>query len=162
MREKLFGFLERRHRDALRACRDLGIDDFTCAGAPGATRSVGWKSRPLEETVTSPNRPSWKCSVAVSVSGNVTSTPSTGSKVVPAGRGNDFVINLAAVGMGRCLANVIIDGRKSDFAELNFLRPADVAAVEMYPRHMSLPMQFVRNDDCGAVVIWTKWALSSS
>ena len=43
------------------------------AGAPGATRSVGWKSRPSDDTVTSPKRPSWKCSVAVSASGKVSS-----------------------------------------------------------------------------------------
>ena len=56
---------------------------------------------------------------------------------------------------------MIIDNRKSDFDELNFLRPSDIAVMEVYPRRMRLPMQFIQNDDCGAVVVWTKWSLGS-
>jgi hypothetical protein len=77
------------------------------------------------------------------------------------GRGSDFAIILPGTSNRKCLANVVIDGRRSDFDELNFMRPADVAAIEVYPRRMRLPMQFVRNDDCGAVIVWTKWGLSS-
>ena len=77
-------------------------------------------------------------------------------RVERTGRGTDFMITLASAGR-RCLANVVVDGRRSDFDELNFLRPADIAALEVYPRRMSLPMRFLRNDDCGAIVVWTKW-----
>jgi hypothetical protein len=78
-----------------------------------------------------------------------------------AGRGTDFYVTLPGTGAARCLANVVIDGRRTDFDELNFLRPADVAAVEVYPRRMSLPMQWIRENDCGAIVVWTKWSLGS-
>lgn len=71
----------------------------------------------------------------------------------------DFVVTLPGTGASRCLANVLIDGQKSDFEELNYLRPADIAAIEVYPHRMSLPMQFMRFDDCGAIIVWTKWAL---
>lgn len=70
----------------------------------------------------------------------------------------DFIVTLPGTGSSRCLANVIVDGQKSDFDQLNFLRPADIAAMEVYPRRMSLPMQFMRFDDCGAIIVWTKWA----
>jgi hypothetical protein len=70
----------------------------------------------------------------------------------------DFVVTMPGTGASRCLANVIIDGQKSDFDQLNYLRPGDIAAVEVYPRRMQLPMQFMRFDDCGAIVVWTKWA----
>ena len=75
--------------------------------------------------------------------------------------GGEFVVTMPGTGGARCLANVVIDGQKSDYQELNFLRPADIAVLEVYPRRMSLPMQFVRNDDCGAIVVWTKWAFPS-
>jgi hypothetical protein len=77
------------------------------------------------------------------------------------GRGSDFTVIMPGTSNRKCLANVIIDGRRSDFDELNFMRPTDVAVIEVYPRRMRLPMQFARNDDCGAVIVWTKWGLSS-
>ena len=75
------------------------------------------------------------------------------------GVGNDFIITLP-VGGGHCVANLVIDGRRADYDELSFLRPPDVAAVEVYPRRMSAPMQFIRDDNCGVVVVWTKWAFA--
>jgi len=77
------------------------------------------------------------------------------------GAAGEFVVTMPGTGAARCLANVVIDGQRSDYQELNFLRPADIAVLEVYPRRMSLPMQFVRFDDCGAIVVWTKWALQS-
>jgi protocatechuate 3,4-dioxygenase beta subunit len=71
--------------------------------------------------------------------------------------GTAFMISMPATSGGRCMANVIIDGRRSDFQELAFLRPGEIAAIEVYPRRMSLPMQFVQNDTCGVVVVWTKY-----
>ena len=72
---------------------------------------------------------------------------------------NDFIVTMPGTGATRCVANVIIDGIKSDFDQLNFLRPADIAVVEVYPRRMQLPMEFMRFDDCGAIIVWTKWTL---
>jgi hypothetical protein len=80
-------------------------------------------------------------------------------RVQRTGTGSDFRIILPGTSNRQCLANVVVDGRRSDFDELNFLRPADIAAIEVFPRRMNLPMQFVRNDDCGAVIVWTKWSL---
>lgn len=77
------------------------------------------------------------------------------------GAAGEFVVTMPGTGAARCLANVVIDGQKSDYQELNFLRPTDIAVLEVYPRRMSLPMQFVRFDDCGAIVVWTKWAFPS-
>jgi hypothetical protein len=79
-------------------------------------------------------------------------------RVQRTGQGSDFVVILPGTSSRQCLANLVIDGRRSQYDELNFLRPADVAAVEVYPRRMGLPMQFIRDNDCGAVVIWTKWS----
>jgi hypothetical protein len=72
----------------------------------------------------------------------------------------DFTVTMPGTGAARCLANVLVDGQKSDFDQLSFLRPSDIAAIEVYPRRMQLPMQFMRFDDCGAIVVWTKWGLS--
>lgn len=77
------------------------------------------------------------------------------------GAAGEFVVTMPGTGGTRCLANVVIDGQKSDYQELNFLRPADIAVLEVYPRRMSLPMEFIRNDDCGAIIVWTKWAFPS-
>jgi hypothetical protein len=79
-------------------------------------------------------------------------------EAVRTGSGTKFIVLLPGRMGQKCLANLIIDGRRSDYDEFNFLRPSDVAAVEVYPRRMSAPMQFVRDDTCGVVVVWTKWA----
>jgi Carboxypeptidase regulatory-like domain len=71
----------------------------------------------------------------------------------------DFVVTMPGTGAARCLANVIIDGQMADFDQLNFLRPADIALLEVYPHRMSMPVQFVRSNDCGVIVVWTKWHL---
>lgn len=58
---------------------------------------------------------------------------------------------------GSCQATVWIDGRKADFEEFNFYRPADLAAVEVFPSGAQLPGEFRSFDDlCGAIVVWTK------
>jgi hypothetical protein len=71
----------------------------------------------------------------------------------------EFYISLPT-NTGRCLANLVIDGRRASYDELNFLRPADIAAVEVYPRRMTAPMEYLRDDSCGAVAVWTKRAFS--
>jgi len=82
-------------------------------------------------------------------------------QAVRRGSSGEFVVTMPGTGAARCLANVIIDGQKSDYNELNYLRPPDIAVLEVYPRRMSLPMEFVQNDDCGVIVVWTKWGLAS-
>ncbi|HEX6049849.1 MAG TPA: carboxypeptidase regulatory-like domain-containing protein [Gemmatimonadaceae bacterium] len=72
---------------------------------------------------------------------------------------SEFYLSLPA-NTGRCVANLVIDGRRAGYDELTFLRPADVAAVEVYPRRMTAPMQYIRDDNCGAVAVWTKRAFS--
>ena len=73
------------------------------------------------------------------------------------GMGHDFILTLP-LGAGRCPANLLIDGRQATHDELQFYRPSDIAAVEVYPRRLSAPGQFVRDNPCGVVVLWTKWA----
>ena len=72
---------------------------------------------------------------------------------------SEFLISLPA-NTGRCIANLVIDGRRADYDEMTFLRPADVAAIEVYPRRMTAPMEYLRDDNCGAVAVWTKRAFS--
>lgn len=69
----------------------------------------------------------------------------------------DFIVTMAGTGAYRCLANVVIDGMRSDFDQLNFLRPADIAVMEVYAHRMSMPVELVRNNECGVIVVWTKW-----
>jgi len=60
----------------------------------------------------------------------------------------------------RCVPAVFIDGRNTDLAELNMLRIGEIAAVEVYPRRGSAPAEFLANERCGSVVVWTRWAFS--
>lgn len=48
--------------------------------------------------------------------------------------------------------NVVIDGMQHQ--EINWLRPSDVGAIEIYPGAAGAPIQFDRN--CGLVIIWTR------
>ena len=57
----------------------------------------------------------------------------------------------------RCVPVVFIDGRKTDVDELNMLRIGEIAAVEVYPRRASAPAEFLANERCGSVVVWTRW-----
>jgi hypothetical protein len=66
-------------------------------------------------------------------------------------------------GLGTCVANVWIDGFRSDSTDTKWLRPDEVAVVEVYPRVMSMPPEFMvrraRGAPCGSIVIWTKRAM---
>ena len=70
---------------------------------------------------------------------------------------------------GGCLANIWIDGKKSDQEEFLRLRPDELAAIEVYSRISSTPAQFLIREAkigsrgaerglCGSVVVWTKRA----
>jgi hypothetical protein len=82
--------------------------------------------------------------------------------------GSQFVLTLPQV-TRRCAANLWIDGvhqfTRSDstigYSILSDLHPDQIAAVEVYPRGAEVPLEFASlNSSCGAVVIWTKWALN--
>jgi carboxypeptidase family protein len=84
------------------------------------------------------------------------------SVTVRPGRGGTYLLYLpgrvrAGGDTGHCLANLWIDNFRADFEMLNFLRPEDIAAVEVYPREFTAPMRYTAAG-CGSVVVWTKYA----
>jgi len=57
--------------------------------------------------------------------------------------------------------NVYVDGSRWQQMEAgdldSFVRPQDVAAIEVYPGGGSMPVEFQSTGgDCAAVVVWTK------
>jgi hypothetical protein len=73
-----------------------------------------------------------------------------------------FVVTMKrSSGPGRCVAPVWIDGVKASYDFLAFLRPDEIAIVEVYPHSFEVPMRYTAAGDptCGAVAVWTKWAL---
>jgi hypothetical protein len=69
--------------------------------------------------------------------------------------------------LGRCLALLYLDGVRqrgfrgdpaSTFDILSSLHTDEIAAIEVYPRAYSMPMEFMGSggEQCGAVVVWTK------
>ena len=101
-----------------------------------------------------------------SMSGVFNSFPSL--QLEPVNHSTQFVLTLPQT-VRRCVANLWIDGVHqytggSDpavgYGILNDLHPDQIAAVEVYPRGATVPLEFATmNSSCGAVVIWTKWAL---
>ena len=78
-----------------------------------------------------------------------------------------FILTLP-YSIGRCVANLWIDGKQistridavAGYDVLLDLHPDEIAAVEVYPHAASVPMELTAlNSDCGAVAVWTKWAL---
>ncbi|MES2178827.1 MAG: carboxypeptidase-like regulatory domain-containing protein [Gemmatimonadota bacterium] len=59
---------------------------------------------------------------------------------------------------GSCTVNLFIDRvRVTDHAELSFLRPDEIAAVEVYARASTVPVEYqTTGQPCGAVAVWTK------
>jgi hypothetical protein len=51
-----------------------------------------------------------------------------------------------------CETNVVIDGMQHQ--DINWLQPADIGALELYPGPAGAPVQY--DSACGVVVIWTK------
>jgi hypothetical protein len=63
---------------------------------------------------------------------------------------------------GLCEADVWIDGARSAQAALNMMQPKDVAAIELFPRASTIPTRYRRDvmrRSCGAILVWTNWAL---
>ena len=88
-------------------------------------------------------------------------------QVQPINGSTQFVLTLPQ-NVRRCVANLWIDGVRQAVAGdptvaygiLNDLHPDQIAAVEVYPRGATVPVEFATvSSSCGAVVIWTKWAL---
>jgi protocatechuate 3,4-dioxygenase beta subunit len=75
-------------------------------------------------------------------------------------RSGDFTLLFPGAQGGRCAPSIFIDGRKSDIMELNMLRIGELAAVEVYTHRMSTPAEFLTNERCGSVAVWTKFAFS--
>ena len=65
-------------------------------------------------------------------------------------------------GNARCIANLVIDGRRAEFDEFLVMRPHEIAAVEVYPRALSAPQQFIKDTNCGALVVWSKWLFNEA
>jgi hypothetical protein len=72
----------------------------------------------------------------------------------------EFSVLLPAFGSlrrGNCVANVYVDGVRSDFEEVGSLSIDDVAAVEVYIRAAEVPPQFVNvSNSCGVILLWLK------
>jgi len=81
------------------------------------------------------------------------------STQVVRGRSSDFIVTFPA-GIGRCTGLVWIDGRRADFDMLASYYPDDLALVEVYPHRTTVPAEFTAPGmACGAIVVWTKYAM---
>ena len=61
--------------------------------------------------------------------------------------------------MGHCLANIYLDGFRSDAQMLSGLPKQQIAAVEVYMRPGEVPGKYLPFDSiCGTVLVWTKQA----
>jgi hypothetical protein len=69
------------------------------------------------------------------------------------------VLGRAAAG-GYCAVNVWLDGVRGDAELLRTLRPAQVIAVEWYPRGAQAPFRFQPQNACAVLLVWTSDALS--
>lgn len=57
----------------------------------------------------------------------------------------------------RCMPNMYVDGLLQRMNDFNFLSAGQVAAVEVYPRRLEVPPEFMNmHNDCGSIVIWTR------
>jgi hypothetical protein len=75
-------------------------------------------------------------------------------------RGLEFSLSLPDGKGGRCAPEVRIDGAEAAFGHLADLFTHEVAALEVYPRGMGVPMEFVKpgiQPICGMVLVWTKY-----
>lgn len=53
-----------------------------------------------------------------------------------------------------CPMNIVIDGIQG--MDIDMVHPADIAAMETYPSHIGVPVEYAMQSPCGAVIIWTK------
>ena len=74
--------------------------------------------------------------------------------------GRMYITTTRTAGRAGCV-NVFVDGSRWQQLEAgdldSFVRPQDVAAIEVYPGGGSMPVEFQSSGgDCAAVVVWTK------
>ena len=74
--------------------------------------------------------------------------------------GRMFITATRSAGRAGCV-NVFVDGSRWQQLEPGdldaFVRPEEVAAIEVYPGGGSMPVEFQSaGGDCAAVVVWTK------
>ena len=77
--------------------------------------------------------------------------------------GADYTIYVSDGRGGQCPPEVWVDGGREALASLTLIYPRNVTAVEYYPRANMVPLEFRRNErlmTCGAILVWTNWALS--
>lgn len=81
-------------------------------------------------------------------------------------RNGNFTVSMPDGRGGMCEADVWVDGARSAQAALNMVQPLEVAAIELFPRVGTVPMRYRRDlrsgRGCGAILVWTNWALGKS
>ncbi len=69
-------------------------------------------------------------------------------------------VRLPPVDGVRCAVKVVVDGHMMDDGfSVNDVRPADIAAIEMYVGAATIPVEFStvqRNAPCGIIMLWTR------
>jgi hypothetical protein len=56
-----------------------------------------------------------------------------------------------------CVATVYLDGLRSTYDELSMYKPADLRAIEIFPRAPNAPLKYQGRNGCGVVLVWTKY-----
>jgi hypothetical protein len=57
----------------------------------------------------------------------------------------------------QCEPNMYVDGLLQQVADFNFLTASQIAAIEVYPRRLGVPAEFMNmHNDCGSIVFWTR------
>ena len=81
-------------------------------------------------------------------------------------RNGNFTVSLPDGRGGLCEPDVWVDGARLAQAALNMIQPREIAAVEVFPRASTIPTRFRRDVNntrrCGAILVWTNWALGRS
>jgi hypothetical protein len=83
-----------------------------------------------------------------------------GLTVSPGSGGNNVFVTAAGNLRSRssvCQPLIFLDGARTEGAQIDALVvPADLRAIEVYPRGELAPAQFRTLNGCGAIVVWTK------
>ncbi|MFN2565143.1 MAG: carboxypeptidase regulatory-like domain-containing protein [Gemmatimonadaceae bacterium] len=81
-------------------------------------------------------------------------------------RNGNFTVSVPDGRGGMCEPDVWVDGALSAQAALNMIQPREIAAVEVFPRAGIVPTRYRRDlitrRGCGAILVWTNWALGRS
>lgn len=78
-------------------------------------------------------------------------------RVIQPGLAGPPRIVMRTAGGADCLPNVFVDGVMSSSAsDLNSLMPTEIEGIEIYSTSAMTPIQFQRNTNCGAVVVWLR------